>query len=216
MNFHPEHQWLEQFAAGTLPLPLSLCISAHVCFCPTCRQQVEQYQMIGAQLMTDFTQASTVDDDVFSKLMSTIDNAPVVHTPKIEQPTLHEGVPKVLRKLIPNGFDQLKWNWQLPALKVADLGLSDENYQVALHRIKAGGRVYEHDHQGNEFTLVLQGSFSDDFGCYSDGDFILRQPHELHSPLAAQNEECICLTIQEAPVKFTGLFTQVLNPLLRQ
>lgn len=215
MNYHPDHQWLEQFAAGTLPLPLSLCVSAHLSFCPACRTQVQHFQAIAAQLMADFAPAAAVGDDVFAKLMSTIDKAPVIAAVNTELPAPRDGIPRVLRKLIPHGFDKLDWNWQLPALKVADLGLSDKHFQVALHRIKAGGRVYEHDHQGNEFTLVLQGSFSDDFGCYNDGDFILRQPHEPHSPTAAQNEECICLTVQAAPVKFTGMFTQILNPLIR-
>jgi len=215
MNYHPDHQWLEQFAAGTLPLPLSLAISAHLSFCPECRTQVQHYQAIGAQLMAEFAPPVTVEDDVFSRLMSSIDSAPIVAPVKVKPVEHFDGVPRVLRKLIPNGFDKLNWNWQLPALKVADIGLSDKNFQVALHRIKAGGRVYEHDHQGNEFTLVLQGSFSDDFGCYNDGDFILRQSNESHSPTAAQNEECICLTIQAAPVKFTGMLTQVLNPLIR-
>jgi putative transcriptional regulator len=215
MQHHPDHQWLEQFAAGTLPMPLSICVSAHLAFCPACRAEVDRFQAIGAQLMADFAPAVSVGDDVFAKLMSTIDKAPVMAAVKTEESKRFDGVPNVLRKLIPHGFDKLKWEWQLPSLKVADLGLSDENFQVALHRIKAGGRVYEHDHRGNEFTLVLQGSFSDDYGCYSDGDFILRLPNEPHSPTAAQNEECICLTIQQAPVRFTGLFTQILNPLIK-
>jgi putative transcriptional regulator len=42
-----------------------------------------------------------------------------------------------------------------------------------------------------------------------------RGPGDRHLPLAAQNEECICLTVQQAPVLFTGWLWRWLNPLLR-
>ena len=217
MQHHPDYQWLEQYAAGTLPLPLSIGISSHLSFCASCRADAHRFQTVGAQVIKQLVPAVAVADDAFSRLMATIDHAPIAASESIKTESLMrvDGVPNALRKLIPNGFDALNWRRVLPSLRVADIGLSDDRYQVALHRINIGGRVYEHDHGGDEFTLVLQGSFSDDFGYYSDGDFICRQPNERHTPTAAQNEECIVLTIQAAPVKFTGFFTRWLNPFVK-
>ena len=35
-------------------------------------------------------------------------------------------------------------------------------YEVALHQICAGGKTPKHDHNGTEYTVVLQGRFSDE------------------------------------------------------
>jgi putative transcriptional regulator len=102
----------------------------------------------------------------------------------------------------------------LPKIRSVRLATGDE-YSVALQRVEPGCKVPRHDHRGLEFTVVLSGSFSDEFGVYGDGDFMLREPGQRHLPLAAQNEECICLTVQQAPVRFTGWFWRCLNPLLR-
>ena len=126
-----------------------------------------------------------------------------------------DNIPAPLRKLIGIDYRALAWSRTLPNLRAADLATDDSAYQVALHRIKPGGKVPHHDHRGQEFTVVLRGSFSDEYGIYSDGDFMLREPGEQHLPLAARNEECICLTVQQAPVRFTGFFWRWLNPLLR-
>jgi RNA polymerase sigma-70 factor, ECF subfamily len=67
-----------------------------------------------------------------------------------------------------------------------------------------------HTHRGNEYTLVMAGSFSD-----ASGDFILADTHVTHQPRAWEREDCICFAVMDAPLKMTGFFGRLLNPFLR-
>ncbi|RYZ78888.1 MAG: transcriptional regulator, partial [Moraxellaceae bacterium] len=87
-------------------------------------------------------------------------------------------------------------------------------YEVAFQRITSGGKVIEHDHRGLEVTLVLHGSFSDEGGVYNEGDFLVRNPGDVHRPTATQNQDCLCLSVTEAPVSVTGFFGKFINPFL--
>lgn len=217
MQYHPDTSLLEQHAAGSLPLAYSLCVSVHACFCPQCRRAITSLQGLGAVLMEQLP-PQDVAAGTFERVMAAIDQFSDMQHDEANTGR-HEAaasaVPVPLRGLIPEGYEQLHWSRLLPSLKVARLDLGDPRYSVALHQINAGGKVATHDHRGEEITLVLNGSFSDEFGVYTDGDFLLRVPNEVHRPRATENESCMCLTVQEAPVKFTGLFTRLINPLLR-
>ena len=79
--------------------------------------------------------------------------------------------------------------------------------------IKGGGRAPEHNHRGDEITLALTGSFSDEDGIYHPGDFIVRKAGEIHRPFAAQHRECICLSVLEAPIQLTGV-KRIFSPFL--
>ena len=64
-------------------------------------------------------------------------------------------------------------------------------------------------------TLVLEGGFSDADGNYHEGDFLLRTPGEVHAPTALQSEDCICLAVLDAPLKFTDWKFRWMNPFLK-
>lgn len=83
-------------------------------------------------------------------------------------------------------------------------------------RIKPGGKAATHTHTGDEYTLILEGGFSDESGIYGEGDFLLRNGSHKHKPIATKDKECLCLTVTDAPIEFTGFFTRWLNPLIRK
>ena len=109
-----------------------------------------------------------------------------------------------------------EFNWEKinRSLSIGRIKIDDPVREVALHRLEAGGRVGNHDHKGREITVVLTGSFSDQDGLYLPGDFLIREPGEAHQPIASKDGSCVCLSVLEAPVKFTG-FSRLLNPFLR-
>ena len=94
------------------------------------------------------------------------------------------------------------------------MSVGETDYELALHRIDAGGNAPVHDHKGTELTVVLKGSFSDEDGIYYEGDFLVRQPGDVHRPSATLDQACICLSVLSAPIKLTGL-KRVLNPFMR-
>lgn len=107
-----------------------------------------------------------------------------------------------------------QWERMNRSLSIGRIKLDDPNREVALHKLEPGGRVGNHDHKGKEITVVLVGSFSDQDGLYLPGDFLVREPGEAHQPVASIDASCVCLSVLEAPVKFTG-FSRLINPFLR-
>ena len=240
-HIRPDIHWLTDYAAGTLPLSQALCVAVHLSFCPESRKQVEQLNSLGAIMFSDAVNDShnlhsnklsseyshdedqSINQDLRTKVFDSIDNndtklqpPAVTSSPSANDPSNKaELLPHCLSKLIPEGIDQLDWRRLGTALSVARLPAADDSREVALHRIKAGGRVSNHDHRGREVTVVLQGSFSDQNGLYLPGDFLVKEAGEEHRPIASEDGECICLSVLEAPVKFTGPLTGLINPFLK-
>ncbi|MDB6061586.1 MAG: putative Anti-sigma factor ChrR [Verrucomicrobiaceae bacterium] len=231
MNYHPGHDLLEQYAAGTLPMPVALCVSVHMGFCAQCSAEVNALQALSGMLLEELPGVPVADaalHHVFARIDRVDSNTQIADaritraddvlpaaTGAERSSTAAAKVPKALRKLVPGGFSKLNWLRVLPSLRIATLDAGCDDYSVMLHRVSPGGSVAMHDHRGLEFTLVLSGSFSDEKGVYTDGDFLLREPQQPHRPFAAQHEECLCLAVQQAPVRFTGFFWRLLNPFLR-
>ena len=69
----------------------------------------------------------------------------------------------------------------------------------------------EHTHRGTEIQLVLSGSFSDEYGTYSDGDLLVLDQTHQHAPHTA-DEDCLILAVMEGPLQFTSGISRLLNP----
>ncbi|MEM9054889.1 MAG: ChrR family anti-sigma-E factor [Pseudomonadota bacterium] len=77
--------------------------------------------------------------------------------------------------------------------------------EVELYRIEPGARVPEHSHKGNEFTLVVSGSFSDGHGSYGPGDLCVKSETDTHQPVGGDEGVCFALAVHEGGLRFTGL-----------
>ena len=235
-HFHPDIHWLTDYAAGNLPMSQALCISVHISFCSQCKKEVEQLNSLGGMIFTTTNASnsentselpesnSDIPESLRSQTLSLLNNeALMTGSPGItavssanDEPSNTEAaLPRCLNKLIPNGTDQLNWRKLGTAVSVARLAAGDTEREVALHKIKAGGCVGNHDHKGREVTVVLAGSFSDQNGQYLPGDFLVKNSGESHRPIASEDADCICLSVLEAPVKFTGPIARLINPFLR-
>ena len=115
-----------------------------------------------------------------------------------------------LQKLIPNGYDALRWRHLGTDLEIARLPATDHGHKLSLYRIQPGGRIAEHGHHGEELTVVLKGTFSDGTGIYSEGDFLFCDTNDIHRPIATQDGVCLCLSAETAPIKLLHLERDVL------
>jgi len=71
-NFHPDISILNDYSAGTLSISLSIAVKAHLEMCVDCRQRVQQLEQAGAYFLE--SQTKTISKDLFSTIMSKIDN----------------------------------------------------------------------------------------------------------------------------------------------
>lgn len=229
---HPDKNLLVEFAAGTLAPAQAIAISAHLHYCVRCRNEVATLEAVGGALLsitpeqtpknTDATPMPSFDDlmtriDEQDKTTTTVKNNSASLNASNEatqaHPALHQKLPRAVSKMLRN--KPIQWKRVTAELKSSSLTAGQDQYAVSLQKIAAGGKVPEHDHRGSEMTVVLKGSFSDEDNAYQLGDFLLKNPGDIHRPMSASNEDCLCLAVEEAPVKLTGLLTRLLNPFLR-
>lgn len=227
---HPDDLTLLEYSAGSLGLAQALAVSVHLGFCLQCQSQLRKLNALGGILLSETGPASVGanDDQIpeqsdvqtkeldegFDSLMARIGS----EKPEARKPseTTANRYHNPLEKYLPSAMDDL--NWQQQTREIAKFDLTNivdmGSARVALQKIKAGAKVPVHTHRGNELTVVLKGGFSDELGVYHAGDYIARDPSHHHSPTALQNEDCICLTVLDAPMRFTGPLMRWLNPLL--
>jgi len=214
INRHPDPDLLVEYASGSLSIAPCISITTHLQYCKQCCDSVESLGEIGGELLIT-AEAVPVSDDLFDRILERVESVAEEVTPQASPRHCSDMVspqlPEYLQRLLPDG--ELDWRRLSPSLKVAPIRVGEQEFELALHRIDAGGKAPEHDHGGKEITVVLTGSFSDEDGVYQPGDFLVREPGNTHRPFAARNQECICLSVLAAPIKLTGM-KRVLNPFL--
>ncbi len=107
-------------------------------------------------------------------------------------------------------LNQIKWKQVYKGFKEFTPKVSDEN-ELKLIKMDPGASVPLHSHGGQEYILVLSGSFCDEYGNYNKGDMQINDQKIKHTPVACKDEGCICLTITEREVIFFGRFGSFLN-----
>lgn len=213
-HHHPTDDQLIEFTAGTLPMSRSLCISAHLEFCPACRQRMATMQQLGS-LQLETLKPQKISTDLKSQVLQAIRKpAPDIQPETAVKSSVHR-IPKCLNKWVPENFDNLDWSAITPSVSITELTTEGSGAKAALVKVKAGGKMAHHSHTGDEVTVILQGSYSDEDGCYTAGDFIFRDSDHKHKPIAAKDQDCICLIALDGPVQLTGWLSRLLNPLLR-
>jgi putative transcriptional regulator len=226
-HHHPDEALLAEFAAGTLPPAQALAINAHLHYCHKCRDTLRELETLGGALLSQHETASFETDKAFDRLLERMDNEGLTDTADESAndsanhsnishkklPPKYKHLPSVIQKVAAQ--QKIKWKKVTGSLKSAPLFIGQKQFALSLQKINAGGRVPQHDHRGEEFTVVLKGSFSDEDGIYREGDFISRSPGDIHYPMASSNEDCLCLSVEQAPVKLTGLRGWLLNPFIR-
>lgn len=218
-TWHPDDMTLMNYAAGSTPAPVALAVAMHLCFCHECRTHVKNLNHLGGALLENITPAST-EDAAFDALMNKLEGTDY-QTASEQDPVKIASEKKIpasndpLQAYLPTALEALPWQRQTKTIGKFDLTslLDEKGFQVALQKISAGAKIPTHTHKGLELTVILRGGFSDELGVYHAGDFIARDASHKHSPTALQNEDCICLTVLNAPLKFTGWYS-ILNPFI--
>lgn len=215
---HPQLDLLTEHAAGTLPLAQGACVTAHLSYCDNCSRTVGQLQQIGAALFSA-SDSESVGDAMLERVLARLDEeAPLSYVRKSSSAAddaAQRETPALLQRLMRGDFSDLSWKKVTDAVSTALLRTGDPKFEFSLLKIRAGGEVPAHGHRGAEMTLVLQGGFTDQGGSYHPGDFIFRGPEDTHAPKAFADEDCICLAVLEAPLRFTSWKHRWMNPFLR-
>ena len=216
-KYHPTTEQLEGFAQGTLTTGMNVAIAAHVEMCPKCNDTISKLEVAASEewlRRTPDTKAKSIN---FSSMIDSIvehpqvkgDEVPLDNVPVIHMLDHSVTLPRALAKVASNG---LVWKHLAGGINQAAVTLDDQTQCEFLY-MKPNSQVPIHKHQGNEVTLVLDGSFEDESGHYKRSDFVVRTSGDLHRP--ASEEGCLCFAVLDSPLTFTKGLARLLNPFIR-
>ena len=216
-NHHLPEDWIQAYAAGTLPPAESLLVESHASLCPLCREKIEAAEdALGAMLLTtdimsrpdsllsDETNTSgSKTDGLMGKLdalMDRLDEPPPPEAPPKAVPFDPKGIlPAPIFEKV-GDLDQHEWMSPLPGVELLPLPGAPEDRFAHLARIQPGVVLPRHRHPGFESTLVLSGGFVEDGGAqYARGDVSMRDDSAHHSQTIDDGEPCLWLLVAHGP-----------------
>lgn len=208
INHHPDVSTLMSHAAGTLAEPLAAVVATHAAVCPRCRAEIMHMEELGAALFTALGPSECVRPAPINALRRA--ECDVQAEP--EKPARGD-VPAPLVRLIGPHLADIAWKrlgygiWHLP------LPLSPGTKgDLRLIKVAPGLMMPEHGHGGTELTLLLQGSYKDEFGHFQTGDISDLDENAEHQPISDPQDGCICLIASTERAKFKSLLARIAQP----
>ncbi len=222
-HHHLEETTLLEYTAGALPEPVAMLAATHLALCTDCRSTHSVLESAGGALLEEslsdssqaLSQSEGIDgirDAVFAQL-DTPQPDPIDHSRNSPGPDLV--IPRPLRDYLGGGLDDVQFRRISPALEVVDILPDYPEISTRLMKIAAGKAMPRHSHDGSEYTLVLDGGFSDGDVSFHRGDVAIADEHIDHTPVAEEGTDCICLAVNFAPVRLTGALGRLLNPFVK-
>ncbi|MAK59614.1 MAG: hypothetical protein CMK09_01425 [Ponticaulis sp.] len=113
-------------------------------------------------------------------------------------------LPEPLQEIALQNSVQSGWKYAGKGLRVLPIDVSAD-VTTELLRIEPGCGAPSHTHEGSEYTLVVSGGFTDEFGAYGPGDVSIVGSDHTHRPVADEGEICFALAVRDGNLKFDGL-----------
>ncbi len=215
VKHHISDAFLIDYASGTLSEGWSLAVATHLALCPKCRKRLAAMEGAAGALL-DKSVESGGEDVAWARFKArTIDVKVEEIKPVAASPKVPPVLPEPLRSYLGGDLGDLKWRALGRGAYQILIDTKDTETQVRLLRIPAGKPVPEHTHEGRELTLVLAGSFRDGDDLFARGDIEEADGDLLHTPTATEGEDCICLAVTEAPLKFSSWIVRLMQPILK-
>lgn len=213
IKHHLTDDILMAYSAGTLPEAFNLLVATHISLCDDCRAQLSACDAIGGALLNqDEMVEMAMNVESFATTLAMISdrsNAVI----KTTMPNSNS-FPQPLQDYVGGDLNDVKWRSIGMGVKQAILPTSKQA-SARLLFIPAGVAMPDHGHHGMEITLVLQGAFRDEDDYFTRGDVEFADSNLEHTPVADINEDCICLAVSDAPLRFKGLLPRLIQNFIR-
>jgi putative transcriptional regulator len=217
IRHHAPDELLLDYAAGVLPEGPALAVALHVALDSGSRRLVHRLRGVGGELFDRDPGAADMGEAALEEALARLDelprdDAPVAPAVRPDSASGFDWAPAALRPYLKGktwqrafgGFDEIR------------LDLHGDAHRVSLLRLRSGEGLPLHRHVANEYTVVLQGGYTDNTGNYRVGDFAMGPGPQEHQPIADPGDPCIALIALEKPIVLTGFWGRLFNPLLRR
>ena len=207
---------LLDYSTGALSEAWSIAVAAHLSICSRSRAVYSKLEEVGGALLTG-AKPGVLSDGIFESVLDRLDEDTEPSNVEVrEDPewSVGFGIPAVVSDYLPPGTRKLPWkNLGLGVSQIV-LETKDKSATARLLKIPAGKKVPHHSHHGRELTVVFSGGFTDATGSYGPGDIQEVGGNVEHQPWARKGEDCICLSVTDAPLKFSNIAVRLAQPLI--
>ncbi len=214
MSRHPApEELLLDYAAGALPAGPALAVALHAALDPAAQRLLARLDALGGALL-EGEEGAALDDAMLDRALAKLDSVAIEPRPApAKTPAGFEWAPAPLVRHLPS---DARWRRAFGGFDEIRLALGGGDHRVSLLRLEPGKGLPMHQHTGSEYTVVLQGGYTDATGSYAAGDFAVGPGEEQHQPIADPGEPCIALIVLERPIVLTGAVGRWFNPLVRR
>jgi len=199
------------YAAGTLDPALQLLVETQAALRSEVRRELAIADSIGGHFLHNETPVEMAPN-ALSTVMNKLDALEVADAQKVRQAAAVAGqmvdelikLPDPLQEIaLQNSVDN-GWKFGGKGLRILPINVS-EDVTTELLRIEPGCGAPRHTHAGSEYTLVVAGGFTDEYGSYGPGDISIVGSEHTHKPVADEGEVCFALAVRDGDLKFEGL-----------
>jgi putative transcriptional regulator len=212
IRFHISDEILTSYAAGSLDEASSLLVASHLTLCPHCRSRATGADMLGGYLL-DSLEETAVSPTMLADVLLHAETQPSSHlSSQGASQSSHPLLPAPLGEYVGGDVSQLRWKRLAPKVHQVAIRTDDARSTARLLRFQSGMTVPSHGHNGRELTLVLSGSLCDRDITLHRGDVAETDEQTEHQPFAGSGDDCICLAVTDAPLRFKSVFARILQP----
>lgn len=214
------------YTVGSTPPAMSLLVATHMAMCPSSRRLYDMLRGVGGVLL-DTLGGEPLRAISAESVLARADEAagvaecggvadlarPATGTRSRGPVAKFGGMtpPGPLLALADEFASESAWRSLGVGVAAVPLSVSTEGWRAHLLWAKPGLRIAKHTHQGQEAVLVLKGAFWDQGERYGPGDVAVLDDATVHSPVIDRGEDCVCLAVTQAPVRFVGPLGWLLN-----
>lgn len=211
IHHHLDDATVLRYASGGLDPAFAVVVATHIAMCRSCRAAVAVAEGLGGHLL-EHRQSAPVTEGLFERLMGRVESeAGEVDVGLAALPAAGD-VPAPLARHIGPHLDAVTWRAVAPGIRKHAIDLGDRpQASLFMLAIAPGRKMPEHGHGGDEMTLILSGSYRDAFGRFARGDLADLDEHVEHQPKVDSEIPCICLVATDAPTRFKGRVSRVMQ-----
>ncbi|MCC5994919.1 MAG: cupin domain-containing protein [Oceanicaulis sp.] len=191
--------WMLDCASGAAPEAVRVLAACHGAMQPEAARRMAGVEAAFGALLDD-QDGAALNPDALADMMARLSDGGEPAAP-FAAPGL---LPAPLARALETQPDR-RWRRRLGGYsEIVVEQLCEPGVEARLISIPPGKGAPEHDHAGEELTLVLTGSLHDGRAEFGRGDVCAAAPGDIHQPRVNSAGTCVCFVIELGGVRLTN------------
>lgn len=201
------------YVAGSLSPAKSVVLACQASMSEEISVLLAKTELVAGALLENATGAA-LSNGFTEKLLAALDVAPEDAHVRDPIKLKESWTPLPLLRFMNDAGVDLKWRFAGPGVARAPLAEYENGERLYLLKAIGGTSMPPHSHRGDEWTLILKGSYHIGDEAYQAGDLHCEDETCAHQPIIDMGEECICLVAIDGKLRFHEPVLRLLQPMI--